>query len=124
MSTSVGVRHYENGIPHKIRDLHSGNEHAVATFEDWAVAASVTPVGSSDSAVTLKAANTSRRGLLVYNDSTANLFLKLGSGASSSSFTFKLEAGDYYELPRPMYTGIVTGIWSAVNGNALVTELT
>jgi hypothetical protein len=60
----------------------------------------------------------------VFNDSTAALFLKFGATASATSFTVKIAAGAYYEMPtRPTYTGIVDGIWAAANGNAYVTEL-
>lgn len=74
-------------------------------------------------ATTLLAANPARLGATVFNDSTANLFLALGSGASTTSFTIKLATGTYYQIPFN-FVGIITGIWDAVNGNARVTELT
>jgi hypothetical protein len=85
---------------------------------------SATPaqVASSASAVTLQASNASRRQLVVVNDSTAVLYLKYGSGALATSYTVKLAAGDYWEMPLPAYTGIVTGIWASANGFAYVTE--
>jgi hypothetical protein len=91
----------------------------------FAPPASATPgnVPASTSNVTLAAANASRRGLYVYNDSTANLYLKLGATASTSSFTVKIPAGGLYELPVPFYRGQVDGIWDAANGNARITEL-
>jgi hypothetical protein len=72
--------------------------------------------------VTLQASNANRRQLVVVNDSTAVLYLKYGSGASATSYTVKLAAGDYWEMPLPAYTGIVTGIWASANGFAYVTE--
>lgn len=80
-------------------------------------------VSASTSSVTLKAANTDRRGLYVFNDSTANLYLKLGATASISSFTVKVPAASLYELPAPFYRGVVDGIWDAANGSARVTEI-
>lgn len=85
--------------------------------------ATVTQVASSATNVTLKVANTARRGLYVFNDSTSVLNLKLGATASLVSFTVKVAAGGYYELPAPVYSGIVDGIWVAANGNAYVTEV-
>lgn len=79
---------------------------------------------STTDGTTLSAANAERRGLLVYNDSTASLFLNLGSGASSTNFTIKLNPDDYYELPKPIYTGLVTGVWTSAVGFARLTELT
>jgi hypothetical protein len=83
----------------------------------------VTQVASSASNVTLKASNGSRKGLLIFNDSTAILRVKFGATASATSYTVQIAAGGYYEMPQPVYTGIVDGIWAAANGNAYVTEL-
>lgn len=87
-------------------------------------AAGLSNVPSSATSVTLAAANPNRRGLLIYNDSTSVLFVKLGAAASSSSYTVQVAANGYYELPQPIYIGIVDGVWAAANGNARVTELT
>ena len=65
-----------------------------------------------------------RVGWSVFNDSTANLFVKFGVTASTSSFTVKIAPGGYYEMPTtPTYQGQIDGIWDAANGNARVTEL-
>ncbi|MHC5914530.1 MAG: hypothetical protein ACYTXE_26835 [Nostoc sp.] len=82
-----------------------------------------TTVASSTSNQTILAANSSRKGATIWNDSTANLFLEFGATATTSAFTAKLFAGGYYEVPFN-YTGIISGVWSAANGNALVRELT
>lgn len=90
-----------------------------------AVAASATlaNVASSASNVTIIASNASRKGAIVQNDSTQVLYLKFGATATSSSYTVKMSAGDYYEFPQPVYTGIVDGIWASSNGSARVTEI-
>ena len=83
----------------------------------------VTSVVSSASNVTLLAENHRRLGASVHNDSTANLYLKFGATASTSSFTIKIAANTFWAFPGPtMYTGIVDGIWDAANGNARMTE--
>lgn len=87
-----------------------------------ASSASLMNVGSSTSSVTLAAANSDRTSLIIVNDSTAVLYVKFGSTAAASSYTYLLEAGDTYEMGK-LYTGIVTGIWASVNGNARVTEI-
>ena len=86
--------------------------------------ATVTSATSSTSSVTVLAANTERRGFVVVNDSTATLYLKFGNTSSTTSYTYKLLAGDAVESMLTPYTGLLTGIWSAVNGSAVVTELT
>ncbi|MHC5594730.1 MAG: hypothetical protein ACYTXC_01955 [Nostoc sp.] len=80
-------------------------------------------VNSSTSNQTILAANNSRKGATVWNDSTANLFLEFGATATTSAFTAKLSPSGYYEVPFN-YTGVISGIWSGVNGNALVREFT
>ena len=92
------------------------------------MATTVVSVASSATAVTLKAANTARIGLSIYNKSTANLYVKRGADATVELFSFMLEPGDFYELPPlprgpfAVYPGIVTGIWASANGLAEVTE--
>lgn len=86
--------------------------------------ATLANVSASATSVTLRAANTSRLGLIIFNDSTEILYVKFGSTASATSFTYKLNAGDTLELQTTPYTGIVTGIWVSATGTARVTELT
>jgi hypothetical protein len=85
----------------------------------------VASVSASTSAVTLLALNPNNvSARTVYNDSTADLYLKFGTGASTTSFTVKLPASSYYEVPGPgPYGGEITGMWSAANGAARVTEV-
>jgi hypothetical protein len=80
-------------------------------------------VASSASNVTIMAANEARRVAMVYNDSTAVLYLKFGATASTTSFTILIPSQGYYEFPQPCYSGQVDGIWAAANGSARVTEL-
>lgn len=80
--------------------------------------ANVTMTGSS---VTLQASNTARRNLMIFNDSGVTVYVKLGSAASSSSFTVKMADQGYYELPTPVYTGIVTAL--GASGSVRVTEV-
>jgi hypothetical protein len=98
-----------------------------------ALVPTTTQVASSATVVTLAAANPSRRQLIVENSSTATLYLKYGTGATTSAYTVSLAPGDLYEAPdvpatknevvRGPYDGVVTGIWTAANGFAMVTEL-
>jgi hypothetical protein len=81
-------------------------------------------VASSASSVTILASNTSRKGAMIYNDSTQILYLDLSGGtASSTSYSVQIPAQGFFELPPTMiYNGAITGIWAAANGNARVTE--
>lgn len=98
--------------------------NTVATKETTAATSTLSNVASSASSVTVLALNTSRLGAMIFNDSTATLYLKFGATASATSYTVQIPPNGYYELPTPhLYTGIMDGIWSAANGNARVTEL-
>lgn len=94
-------------------------ESAPTTAENGAV----TSVNASASNTTILAANSNRRGATVFNDSTAIVYLKLGSGSSSTSFTVRMDGYGYYEVPFG-YTGVITGTWASATGAARVTELT
>lgn len=78
-------------------------------------------VASATTSTAILAANSNRKGATIWNDSTATLYLDLDASVSASDYASKLDPGGYYELPFG-YTGVVSGLWSAVNGSALVRE--
>ena len=80
------------------------------------------PSNSASSFVVL-ASNTSRKGAIIYNDSTTNCYVKFGATASTSSYTVKLFATDTYVMDPPIYTGAIDGICDAASGSLQVTEL-
>lgn len=90
-----------------------------------ATTATVTSVAASVSAVTLLAsAAGSAAARTIVNDSSAPLYVKFGSGASTTSYTVQVPAGGYFEFPdHPLYAGQVTGVWSAAVGAARCTEV-
>lgn len=69
-------------------------------------------------------ANAEREGAIIYNNSNRPMFIKLGSAASTNSFTVKLGAFDYYEVPAG-FTGSIHALWAdaAAAGDARITEL-
>lgn len=81
-----------------------------------------TNVSASTSNVTILSANSNRLNATIFNDSLNILYLKLGVVASTTSFTVKIPAGSYYELPIK-YIGVIDGIWDGTDGAARVTEL-
>lgn len=88
----------------------------------------VTRVPTNVAAVTLKAANTARISLTLFNNSTANMFFKYGAGASitpgAESYTVEVPAGKGYFIND--YNGLVSAIWDGADasGECLVTEVT
>ncbi len=84
----------------------------------------VTSVAGNAGNVQLLASTAGRKQAMFYNESTQILYLKLGTTASTSSYTVQLPPNGYYELPQPIYTGQIDGIWASANGNVRITELT
>lgn len=72
----------------------------------------------------LLAANTSRKGALFWNDSTAILYLAYAGSAATTAYTTQVQAQQLFEMPYPIYNGSIFGIWSAANGAVRITELT
>lgn len=86
--------------------------------------ATLANVSASASSVTLIAANDFRKGAVIHNDSLNILYVKFGSTASATSYTYRLTSQATLELPVMTYTGIITGIWTVATGAARTTELT
>lgn len=99
------------------------NPASVIVAQSTSGTSTPTTVASSITSATILAANSNRKGATIWNESTANLFLEFGAAATTSTFVAKLTAGGYYEVPFS-YAGVISGIWLAANGNALVRELT
>mgnify|MGYP001577189960 CR=1 FL=1 len=97
----------------------------VTTKDVRAGTSAVTTVADNAASVTLLAANANRLGAVIFNDSSAALFLKLGATASSTSYTVRLTQYTGYEVPFA-YTGVIDGIWASDpnDGAARIVELT
>jgi len=95
---------------------------AVASFTVATVAA---PIAVTSAATTLFAASTSTvtHARTIFNDSASAgpLFIKFGAAASATDFTVSLAAGGYYEMPQPLYVGLVTAA-TATTATARVTS--
>lgn len=119
-------------FPGTTREAGSSNPAEVLILDDagnpvaqpsaTVAAATVSAVAASTTVVTLAAAEVDRRSLSIYNDGKKKLFVKMGTGASLTDFTVMIDKQEYYELPHPIYTGEVTGIWDSANGSARITE--
>lgn len=80
-------------------------------------------VNASTSNQLLKASNSNRTGLQIHNNGTANLYINLGTVAATDNYTDRpIEANAYWEMPFPIFTGNIYGIWDAANGYATITE--
>lgn len=76
----------------------------------------------------LLAANAARLpGSTITNDSTAILYIKLGGGASATSYWVAIDGKTTVggnAILTDGYTGAVNGFWASATGSARVTEMT
>lgn len=82
-------------------------------------------VTSTLTSTTIVAARATRRGCIIFNDSTSPLLISYGTtAASASAFSVKIAAGASYFLDVPLWVGAITGLWTGTaNGAARVTDL-
>ena len=80
----------------------------------------------SGSSVTVLSPNANRLGATVVNDAVNDLYVKLGTGCTTGSYTLKVTSASFYELKDHVYTGNVSVCYAIVNsftGSVRVTEL-
>jgi hypothetical protein len=82
-----------------------------------------TDLAASITSSTILAANASRKGVAIWNNSISNLFLDFASTVSLTSYSVKIAPQGYFEMPFN-YQGIISGIWDVAdtNGKALIRE--
>lgn len=129
-NNTVGGVVPSSGISVALQLLDSTPSHTsfgtlVRPLPHFANTATVTTVADTASSTQLLAANTSRKGVAIANDSSAALYVKLGTTASTTDYTVRLVQYAYYEVPFH-YTGRIDGIWATDPGDgaARITELT
>ena len=77
---------------------------------------------TSTSYGTIATSSTGRLGCQIFSEGPGTLYVTLGTATTStSSYTARLSAGDYYEVPSN-YTGLIGGIF-ATAGTARVTQI-
>lgn len=119
-STPVVIASDQTGVP-----VTQSGTWSVLAAPIQPATSTVTSVPDSATSVQLLAANSSRKGYFIWNDSAATMYLKLGTTASTTSYTMQLTQQQSFVGISPVYTGRVDAIWgSAPGGAARVTELT
>lgn len=80
-------------------------------------------VNSSTSSVRLIETNTNRKGISIYNDSTAALYLSYATPATADNAFMQMQPGSLLMLDQQlMVSNAIYGIWTAANGAAQITE--
>jgi hypothetical protein len=99
-------------------DVNVGNAMPIRTV---ASSSSVNAVSTSGTSATLASASAGRLRIIVVNDSSATLYVKYGTTASSIDWTVKLAPDS--TLDEDAYTGRIDAVLSTGTGTARVTEL-
>lgn len=107
-------------VPQRLKDQNDGTYAPLVNVASIPPSsATVASVTTTTSSTTVLAANANRKGA-TFNSVSGTILLKLGTGASATSYSARLVTNAYYELPNPTYTGVITAIGA---GTLLVTEI-
>ena len=80
-------------------------------------------IASTTASTTIVSSNANRKGILINNQSTSDLYLSFTSPATSSNSFLEMAAGSVLSLDQQMIvTNAVYGIWNSANGTAQVTQ--
>lgn len=78
------------------------------------------PAAAATTGVLLAAG--ARRAVTIFNEGSTILYVAFAPTASVTAYTAQVAVNGYYELPQPLYGGVVSGIWAgSPTGNARVT---
>lgn len=106
-------------------DVKVNPSGAIQVGPQTSATATTTQVADTASSTTLLASNANRLGASIQNDSSAVLYVKCGTTASTTDYSARLVQYGYYEVPAN-YTGRIDGIWATDpnDGAARITEFT
>jgi hypothetical protein len=129
-SIKATVKDYANSNPLTVVLVDTNGDPYVASGSVSTPPATSTrsSVNDSATAVSLIASNSGRKGLIITNDSSARLFVGLGTvDPTTTDYTFVIHGGQTWEMrPDAVFTGQLKGIWETDpnDGAARITELT
>lgn len=90
----------------------ASNQSPVPVSQPVSSTGTITSVAGTITANTqLLAANTNRKGMMIYNESSAVLYLAFSASCSTTSYTLQIPANSFFEMPTaPVYTGVISGV--------------
>lgn len=80
-------------------------------------------ISASTDPILLLPANDNRKALSIYNDSSDVLWIKFGSGITSSFYNFEMPKKSLWESEFYTFNGEIWGLWPTASGSALISEL-
>jgi hypothetical protein len=80
-------------------------------------------IASTTSSVSIASTNSNRKGIVINNQSTSDLYLSFTSPASSSNSFLEMAPSSVLALDQQLIvTNAIYGIWDTANGTAQVTQ--
>lgn len=108
-----------------VNTLGTGSSSPLFIQDSVHTGSAITAIARTSSVVALiPSSSQTRRGVTIYNDSAANMFVLYGSGTVNQTTNYSIRVGSqaYLEVPDN-FNGPIYTVWqSAGAGNALVTE--
>ena len=99
--------------------IAGGTQRVIIATGNTGTLSSVT---SAATATSLLTASSSRVGVIIYNESTSNLFLLLGTGTvSATNYTTVVAPNSPFVVPDRFTALKIDGIWATANGSARIT---
>lgn len=127
MSTTIPVYQFEgqniDSLEMLLTRLLARNNQPQTPLASITTAPVHTNVSIAASSTIVLAANTARKGFVIYNDSSQDVYIKYGTGASLTSFVYRIPANTAYEPSGAVHTGVIYHIAAAASGTLRVTEM-
>jgi hypothetical protein len=103
-----GVSEIAGGPKLTIVGLFDPNTNNVFDVSETASTANTNRLVANTTSQQMFPANASRKGMVLNNESgSISILLKYGSGANSTSYTYKVYPGYIFEMPKPIWKGNV-----------------
>jgi hypothetical protein len=89
----------------------------------------VTAISPSTNPVQFLTANSTRRGVSVFNksdpasSSAATIFITYNGFVNKNLYVTKILPGELWEMPMPLFNGGIYGWWNSFDGGANITEM-
>lgn len=97
----------------------------VRPLDEVAGSTDVTTVAATTTPFTVGDHSDTRLAITIYvepGDDASSLYLKFGADPSTSSYSNRLDPGDYWESTPPRYTGLTTAVFDGTVGRIMITE--
>ena len=103
--------------------VQSDDAQPVTIQDAQATSATTARFAITTTATTVLVANPDRRGVIIFNEGGKEAIVKYGADATPTDYTFQVPTfTGYWEMPSPIYTGVMSIVVSSSTTTVQVTE--